>query len=158
MAQKTRKLGGEQANQKTENWYAIYVKTRKLENSCRIYVGSPPHHTTTNTRHTPHQQTPQPQPTTITATHHCHHHPSPPTTPHHPSPPSKPTKPTKSPKPQPQPRAPVHLSRPRAWVRFLWGDIGQHHQPTRQHGQPASHGRPASQPATGNRQQAAGNR
>ena len=57
-----------------------------------------------------------PQPTTITATHHCHHHPSPPTTPHQPSTPSTPT--------QASLARPFLLSRPRAWV-LPSGDIGQ---------------------------------
>ena len=94
-----RKLGGEQANQKTEN-------------SCRIYVGSPPHNTIINTRHTTPQQT-----TTTIANYHQHYQSLPPlptttTTDHSqlplPSPgtTTKPTKPAHQAKPpKPQPRA-----------------------------------------------------
>ena len=59
-ANRNRMPGGKRGNRnrKLQSCCVIYVGTENCKNSCRIYVGSPPHNTTTNTRHTaPHQTT-----------------------------------------------------------------------------------------------------
>ena len=140
-----RKLGGEQANQKTEN-------------SCRIYVGSPPHNTIINTRHTTPQQT-----TTTIANYHQHYQSLPPlptttTTDHSqlplPSPgtTTKPTKPAHQAKPpKPQPRARSLLVALVPWCVRYWRHWATFSSNTAT--RPASSPATASQPAsdTGNR-------
>jgi hypothetical protein len=160
---------GTSANKQLENCQRIYTaanrnrmpggkrgnRNRKLQ-SCRvIFVGSPPHNTTINTRHTaPHQpntnhhqqpQTPpSPPPLPITATNTQHtnqaHQASPPRPPSTPSPASRP---------------PVLLVARPLGCSF-WRHFGQHRQPV---SQPASSQLPAAsyqQPAASQRQPTAG--
>ena len=101
-------------NRKLQSCCVIFVGTENCKNSCRIYVGSPPHNTTINTRHTaPHQpntnhhqqpQTPPlPPPLPITATNtNQAHQPSPPRPPSRAEPPSSslaPARPASRPRP-----------------------------------------------------------
>ena len=144
-------------NRKLQSCCVIFVGTENCKNSCRIYVGSPPHNTTINTRHTaPHQpntnhhqqpQTPPlppPLPITATNTH-----------------PTQPTQP--NPAHQAEPSTPSPASRPpvllvaRALGASFWRHFGQHRQPASQSAsgqRPAASGQPG-QPVAGSRPQPA---